>query len=422
MLGVLLCFVLTAASAAGALFVLEALLTCPDRGNIVMLSDVGQRLLGRTGATVVLTMQMLNFGLYLPIALLTTAEAFQDFVEPTGATCTNYFIFAVSLVCFLSTQVRELRNASALAGVSLFASLGVAILQLVVVASTLEAMPEAGIGGGGGGYTPVAVPNEEGDGGGVVAGIEMALALTTCAWAYVPCLLVTELAHEMPERPERMRRSIFLSAAMNIVVFLAVGIPVAAMWGGDVSDPITKSARWPKEHAAARAMSALLALANFVAYCLDSVPLARWCQRRFLPEFRGGWGWRDVRSYALACCPTFVFAVFASVFVGQPGGLFTMLAWVTALTVPALNQIVPAALVLCGRGTGKVGGTLNGRTQTAVTAAAWCVLAAGVGSLLVCLYGAVGKSANAEVRGPQVIGCKGWEIYHSNGTVFKGWG
>ena len=53
--------------------------------------------------------------------------------------------------------------------------------------------------------------------------------------------------------------------------------------------------------------------------------------------------------------------------------------------------------------------------------AARCLLAVGLLALCICLYGAVGKTANAEVRGPEVIGCIGWEIYHSNGTHFKGW-
>ena len=36
-------------------------------------------------------------------------------------------------------------------------------------------------------------------------------------------------------------------------------------------------------------------------------------------------------------------------------------------------------------------------------------------------YGAIGRSIDASVRGPTVIGCEGWEIYHSNGTHFHGW-
>ena len=96
-----------------------------------------------------------------------------------------------------------------------------------------------------------------------------------------------------------------------------------------------------------------------------------------------------------------------------------VLAWVTALTVPALNQLVPAAMVLHGRmGAAKA----SRRWAPSERAAAACLFIVGLGALAICLYGAAGKSANANVRGPQVIGCKGWEIYHSNGTEFRGWG
>ena len=113
----------------------------------------------------------------------------------------------------------------------------------------------------------------------------------------------------------QLRRSILLSAALNIVVFIGVGLPVAIAWGTTVSDPITLSAHWPKSDPAARALSAFLCVANFVGYCLDSVPLARWCQRRFLPSFRGGWSVCAVGTYALASLPAFAFGLLASILV-----------------------------------------------------------------------------------------------------------
>ena len=45
------------------------------------------------------------------------------------------------------------------------------------------------------------------------ASVEMALSLTTAIWAYVPSLLIAELAFEM-ESPEHLSRSIALSAGL----------------------------------------------------------------------------------------------------------------------------------------------------------------------------------------------------------------
>ena len=32
-----------------------------------------------------------------------------------------------------------------------------------------------------------------------------------------------------------------------------------------------------------------------------------------------------------------------------------------------------------------------------------------------------GRTLVASVRGPEIIGCEGWGIYHTNGTAFSGW-
>ena len=68
----------------------------------------------------------------------------------------------------------------------------------------------------------------------------MALSLTTALWAYVPSLLIAELAFEM-ESPEHLSRSIALSAGLNVATFLAVGLSVWFLWEGGVDDPITLS-------------------------------------------------------------------------------------------------------------------------------------------------------------------------------------
>jgi amino acid permease len=480
-LGCFCCFICTAASAFGAQLLLDVILSSdgPTRHNLRMLSDVGTVSLGHAGATCCLVLQMLNFQLYQPIALLITAETLQDAVQPSGRTCTNYFIFSVAFACFVTTQLRELRNTALLAGIALATTIVAAALQLWVVYSTLplpEPRPE-----------PARWAGPPAGGSGEAGWIEMALSLTACAWSYVPSLLVAELAHEM-ERPAELRKSIWLSAALNVIGFVGVGLPIASAWGASVEDPVTRSLHWPKESASARLLSALLCVANFVAYCLDSVPLARWCQRRFLPHFKeGDWGAAAIGRYALCALPPFVVGLVASVFVGQPGGLFTMLAWTTALTVPGLNMVLPAVMSLsrghrggsaCARiggqrasavalsplasqqglglgginassgggggggvpppplgdadrvalvqvGGGEGGGEgeppLKKPTMPQRTPVACAVAVVGVAALAVCFYGAFGKTLNASVRGPQVIGCVGWEIYHSNGTHFHGW-
>ena len=82
-------------------------------------------------------------------------------------------------------------------------------------------------------------------GSGASGNIELALALTTCIWSYVPSLLVAELAYEMDE-PSKLRYSIVLSGIVNAIIFMVVGLSVVGVWGVDVADPITLSSWWPK--------------------------------------------------------------------------------------------------------------------------------------------------------------------------------
>lgn len=73
-----------------------------------------------------------------------------------------------------------------------------------------------------------------------------------------------------------MRRAILLSAGLSAAVFILVGLPVAALWGADVDDPVSLFRAWPKNAPAARVLAAFLCIGNIVSYCLDSIPLCRW--------------------------------------------------------------------------------------------------------------------------------------------------
>ena len=201
-LGTLCCVVTTGATIGGALLLLEVLLAW-NGPRPRMLSDVGALVLGPVGGKCCLALQMLNFLLYLPVAMLTSAQALQDAVQPDDTTCTSYFVFLVAAVCFATTQCRELRHASLLAATALVAALGVALLQIIVVFSAPTPSPKP--------PAPqwVGPPPGSGESG----NIELALSLTTCVWSYVPSLLVVELAHEM-DSVVMLRRSIWLSVGI----------------------------------------------------------------------------------------------------------------------------------------------------------------------------------------------------------------
>jgi len=335
----------------------------------------------------------------------------------------------VALVCFASPQVRDLGNATTLSFVAMIASIVVAVMQLAIVATHpyTDGEPAQAMG------------NPEA--GSTAGSVDMALGLTSCAWSYVPSILTVELAHAVGD-PQELRKAIRFSVLLSGLVFIAVGLPVAAMWGTAVVDPVYISDPWPADSAAARVLNAFLCVANLISYCLDSVPFCRYVQRRLDPHFSDGWRLKDCARYAMLTSPSILFAIVAAVFVGQPGGLFTMLAWVTAVTVPALNLIFPAVCTLFLRAnaesttTANLGTPLSSAEAGAVVptilasrpaepqprVVAWAVLVVGVLVLIICFYAAVGRTVIASVRGPEIIGCEGWGIYTDiPGGGFPGW-
>ena len=200
-------------------------------------------------------------------------------------------------------------------------------------------------------------------------------------------------------------------------------------------------------------MQALILLANVVSYALDSVPLVRYCQRVWQPHFRlNDWRPRAIGTYALISLPSFLFGVVAALVVGN---LLALLAFVSALSVPWVTQILPAlfyyrwrtrlsSLSSMGRnihyghppwlslppsrgvGGGGGGGGSRRRKKTLLLPqdggeyaplSRWekglvgVVGGVGVCNFLVCAAAAVGKVSVAELRGHTQIGCGKWIVY-----------
>ena len=87
LLGSVMCILATAASACGALLLLKLILGAPQgHRRPRMFSDLGALATGRiSGANAALCLQLTNFVLYQPVALLTTASALQERPHAPGA-------------------------------------------------------------------------------------------------------------------------------------------------------------------------------------------------------------------------------------------------------------------------------------------------------------------------------------------------
>jgi len=399
--GPLLCLVVTVASVGGSLMLLRMRLELPGCRT---LGDLGLEILGRPGKIWGDVIQLGNFVLFLPVALLLCATALEGVVTiPAFKGCNDYYIFSVAVLCLLTTQMRTLQNTQVLSAISVVCVFGIATLQ--IIAAMQYSMED--------GRIPARLfgnPEKHW----IVGGAEALLGATTAAWAYVPAFLTVELTTCM-RSPKHLAWSLVFSGALNVVIFVGVGVTVVERWGYDVSDPVTltRVAAWDKGGWLDKSLSLLLLIGNFVSYSLDSVPLARFCQRAWLPDFADTWSAKDVSIYFMCTLPTFLCGLLLSLAVPN---LFVLLAFTTALTVPWVTQIYPAALYwkrFCA--SSSVPGRCEpGRFQQA---GLWerlgvaAVLGVGMASFVVCLAAAVGKVALIQLRGPSQIGCAGWIIW-----------
>lgn len=458
-LGMLVLCLFTAATCGGCLMLLEIYLAHPHCQNLPELGSVAMGGNGRWGRRMAATAQLCNFVGFLPVSLTINAFALQGTlgVNPEDS-CLDVYILLISLVCLLTTQARVLTNTQLLALLSLGAILAAGGIQLGIA------------------FSPSLVPSPSPSPSAQTAArffghplfsstflstdiIRTFLGLTCMSWSFVPCFLVVELASSMPS-PKLFPRSLLLAAFLLLLLFLGVGVPLVYQWGWDIPDPSYSFPSWPSSLPASRVMHALILLANLVSYALDSVPLVRYCQRVWKPRFDPtDWSLRAVGTYFLLSLPSFMFGVLAALVVGN---LLALLAFVSALSVPWVTQILPALfyfkwrkrmsslppssflsgrdhhspwllalpspppsfppssssfstslafakahILLPSEGKGGLHAPLSRKEKLLL------VLVGGVGivNFCICAAAAVGKVSVSELRGHTQIGCGTWTVY-----------
>jgi hypothetical protein len=262
-------------------------------------------------------------------------------------------------------------------------------------------------------------PSEE------LAFVRFAGGFTISAWAYVPAFLTVELCTCM-EEPKEFRKSLVLSGVLNVLMFILVGCAVVKQWGYNVGDVIIITsgvAAWKAGTSINTAFNVFQLIGNFISYMLDSIPFARFCQKSWAPEFTDTWSPRDIFLYLCYTLPTFIFALFLSIFVPSVN---TMLDFTTALTSPWVTQIYPAVIYwklrqarspfllgIQGQQVGDTGEHLEPETKMALweKAGIASVFSVGCLSFVLCSIKAIGYIYYKELRPPLQIGCNGWRIY-----------
>jgi len=411
--GLLICVVVTGASVGGSMMLLRIKLmhqSCHTFG------DLGREVLGRPGQLWGNIIQLGNFCMFLPCALEFCALALSGIGKGFSAFggCTDYYLFTIALLCLLTTQVRKLSNTVVLTFVSVVSVYSMSLCMLIAAFSydNPQKLPAQNFG------------NPEADA--TLQLVKAAGGFTIAAWAYVPSFLTVELVTCM-ESPADFRKSLYLSATMNILMVAVVGVPVVARWGYNVGEVIGITdgvAAWKPGVAINTFFNTFQLIGNFVSYMLDSVPLGRFCQKAWAPQFGDTWSSAHMAQYLGYTLPTFILALALAVLVPSVN---TLLDFTTALTVPMVTQIYPATLywrLFCQSGVPLARESLrehpegqsdspDQKTTPMEKCGVLAVFVVGCTSFVVCMIKAVGFLALEELRPPMQIGCGDWTIWSS---------
>jgi hypothetical protein len=253
---------------------------------------------GPTAKTLGLLVQQGNFLLYLPVAMLVSAQALQSFIDPSLSLlsgCTDYWIFIVALLCLATTQLRSLSNVTILSLISLVCVLATMLCVVLIVDDTpyddkTEALKV------GNADMAWSASHES-----IKGWTQFALGISLTAWAYAPSFLTAELSNpNIMAKVEDFPKAIWLSAALNCAMFACTGLFVVNRWGATVNDPIMLGTAenfglWDATALQARVCNFFWFFACIISYALDSVPLGRACQRAWAPGV-------DVDDWSAGAC------------------------------------------------------------------------------------------------------------------------
>ena len=138
---------------------------------------------------------------------------------------------------------------------------------------------------------------------------------------------------------QKIKKAIYLSAFLTALLFFVYGYLIASFWGTAIMDPLYDSSSWPDGSGWARVVFVLLLIPFYLSYAIDTIPLVRLCQRKWMPNFVDDWSSHSIFIYFLISLPAFTIALLLAVFIGN---VYVMLIIMSAFSVPWVNQVLPA--------------------------------------------------------------------------------
>lgn len=305
--------------------------------------ELGEAIGGRWGGLLLRGAQAANNALFLPVALVLSADALRQMVliamgcdtanaVDDGGAC-GWFqcnVNSLMLVSLFAWPVLLLaRDVGDLSWNSLLSVALILVQSVIICAYPAFNAPTDVV------HEPVGLFGPSG----AVLWSDVFGAMGTFLYSFCPLFLAIEVAHGMSD-PTAITRAILYSYGFNLLNYVPVGLAVVAAWGGRVTDPVTSAMG---TGAAAGVCNFILLYSTFLDFAICGAVLNRELQSLYLPAFDRQWSLRNLPTWMLITLPSLLFALVFALFVPKLDSLTGML---TAFCVPSAMLFGPAGLLL----------------------------------------------------------------------------
>ena len=293
-----------------------AILTCriAHRLRCQTFGELGRALGGRPGEVLLRTSQQVNNALFMPVALVLSAEALREiglvacscYDDPTRPECGwwdchVHSLLLVVLVAWplllLARDIGELRWTA-------FVSVGLIVVQTALLLAAAATQDPGGRQGPWATdplpYTPLAPfgPGVDSRWFTVIS------AVGTLLYSFCPLFIAVEVMARM-EEPSLMPQALCYSLGFNWLVYLPTGLVVSHYWGSSVPNPATIVVTG----ALGALANAILLYCTFLDFAIVGAVLNRELQAFWMPRFDRGWTLRNLPTWLLLTLPSLTFAL-----------------------------------------------------------------------------------------------------------------
>lgn len=317
------------------------------------LSDLGYVLGGVWGRRILAFFQQLNNALFMPVALVFSADSLRQTVLVSSGCTTQsetgekLSLAGVSGSCaFWDCNVNSLLIVALLAWPVLVLARDIGELTWNAFVSIMLIFVQTGAlfwavtySRPGGNDAYVMQPYALAGSATPVAWYTVASAIGTYLYSFCPLFIAVEVAASMA-RPDQIATAVFASFCLNVAVYVLTGLVVVDHWGSGLPSPVTEVVvGWP-----AVVTNLVLFYCTFLDFAIVGSVLNRELQRVWMPSFDRQFTMRSLPTWALLTLPSLTFALGMSILTPR---LDTLAGFLESLCVPTVMLMaVPAMLLL----------------------------------------------------------------------------